>query len=333
MWIVEQRDSYFSSTLLLEMVESMTKYIYGLGEQQHIYHGKFVVVQLLSRVWRFAIPWNSVHQVRLSFTISQNLFKLMSIELAMPSNHLILCCPLLPLPSIFPSFMVFSKESALHIRWPKYWGFSFTSSTSSGYSGLTFFRIDRFGLLAVSGTLESSPTPESESINSSVLNFMVQLSHLYMTTGKTIAFTIGTFAGKVMTYQFSVQFSSVAQSCPTLCDPMNHRTLGPPVHHQLLEFTQTHVHRVSDSIQPSHPLLSPSPPPPNPSQDQGLFQWVNSSHEVAKVLEFFTPIQISKWKLVLLSTETCTEIFTLASSIMTKNINSIKVLKNVHLKK
>ena len=82
-----------------------------------------------------------------------------------------------------------------------------------------------------------------------------------------------------------LQFSSVAQSCPTLCDPMNRSTPGLPVHHQLLEYTQTHVHWVSDAIQPSHPLLSPSPAP-NPSQHQSLFQWVNSSHEVAKVLEF-----------------------------------------------
>ena len=84
----------------------------------------------------------------------------------------------------------------------------------------------------------------------------------------------------------SVQFSSVAQSCLTLCDPMNRSTPGFPVHHQLLEFTQTHIHPVSDAIQPSHPLSSPSPPAPNPSQHQSLFQWVNSSHEVAKVLEF-----------------------------------------------
>ena len=83
-----------------------------------------------------------------------------------------------------------------------------------------------------------------------------------------------------------VQFSSVTQSCPTLCDPMNRSTTGLPVHHQLPEFTQTHVHWVSDAIQPSHPLSSPSPPAPNPSQHQSLFQWVNSSHEVAKVLEF-----------------------------------------------
>ena len=84
----------------------------------------------------------------------------------------------------------------------------------------------------------------------------------------------------------SVQFSSVAQSCPTLCDPMNRSTPGLPVHHQLSEFTQTHIHQVSDSIQSSHPLLSPFPPAPNPFQHQSLFQWVNSSHEVAKVLEF-----------------------------------------------
>ena len=84
----------------------------------------------------------------------------------------------------------------------------------------------------------------------------------------------------------SVQFSSVAQSCPTLCDPMNHSTPGLPVHHHLPEFTGTHVHQVSDTTQPSHPLSSPSPPAPNPSQHQSLFQWVNSSHEMAKVLEF-----------------------------------------------
>ena len=96
-----------------------------------------------------------------------------------------------------------------------------------------------------------------------------------------------TLAGGFFITQFSsVQFSSVAQLCPTLCDLMNRSMPGLPVHHQLPEFTQTHAHRVSDAIQPSHPLLSPSPPSPNPSQHQGLFQWVNSSHEVAKVLEF-----------------------------------------------
>ena len=90
------------------------------------------------------------------------------------------------------------------------------------------------------------------------------------------------------------QFSSVAQSCPTLCDPMNRSTPGLPVHHQLPEFTQTHVHWVDDAIQPSHPLSSPSPPAPNPSQHQSLFQWVNSSHQVAKLLEFEFSISPSK---------------------------------------
>ena len=91
------------------------------------------------------------------------------------------------------------------------------------------------------------------------------------------------------------QFSSVTQSCPTLCDPMNCSTPGLPVHHQLAEFTQTHVHQVDDAIQPSHPLSSPSPPAPNPSQHQSLFQWVNSSHEVAKVLEFQHQHQSFQW--------------------------------------
>ena len=94
---------------------------------------------------------------------------------------------------------------------------------------------------------------------------------------------------------WSVQFSSVAQSCPTLYDPMHHSTPGLPVHHQLPEFTQTHVHRVGDAFQPSHPLSSPSPPAPNPSQHQSLFQWVNSSHEVAKVLEFQLQHQAFQW--------------------------------------
>ena len=93
----------------------------------------------------------------------------------------------------------------------------------------------------------------------------------------------------------SVQFSSVAQLCPTLCNPMNHSTPGLPLHHKLLEFTQTHAHRVGDAIQPSHPLSSPSPPAPNPSQHQGLFQWVNSLHEVAKVLEFQLQHQSFQW--------------------------------------
>ena len=99
----------------------------------------------------------------------------------------------------------------------------------------------------------------------------------------------------IYTMEYSVQFSSVTQLCLTLCDPMNRSTSGPPVHHQHPEFTQTHAHRVGDAIQPSHPLSSPSPPAPNPSQHQGLFLWVNSLHEVAKVLEFQLQHQSFQW--------------------------------------
>ena len=114
-----------------------------------------VVVQSLSRVWLFATPWTAAHQASLSFTISWSLLKLMSIELMMPSNHLILCRPLLLLPSIFPRISVFFSESVLRIRWPKYWSFSFSIRTSNEYSGLISFRMDWFDLLGVQGTLKS----------------------------------------------------------------------------------------------------------------------------------------------------------------------------------
>ena len=131
------------------------------------------------------------HQTSLSITISWSLFKLMSIESVMPSNHLILCRPLLLLPSIFPSIRVFSNESVLHIRWPKYWIFSFSMSPSSEYSGLISFRMDWLDLLAVQGTFES--LLQHHSSKASILwhsaFFIIQLSHLYMTTGKTIALT------------------------------------------------------------------------------------------------------------------------------------------------
>ena len=132
--------------------------------------------------------------------ISWSLFKLTSIESVMPSNHLILCYLLLLLPSIFPSNRVLSKESALHIRWPKYWSFHFSISSSNEYSGLISFRIDWFDLLAVQGTLKS--LLQHHSSKASILHcsafFMVQLSYSYMTTGKTIALTKRTFVGKVM---------------------------------------------------------------------------------------------------------------------------------------
>ena len=129
-----------------------------------------VDVQFLSHVWPFAAPWTAAHQASLSFTISWSLLKLMSIESVMTSNHLVLGCPLLLLPSIFPSIRVFSNESVLHIRWPKYWSFSI--SPSSKYSGLISFRIDWVDLLAIWGTQEFSPTPQFESINSSALSLL-----------------------------------------------------------------------------------------------------------------------------------------------------------------
>ena len=130
------------------------------------------VVQSLSCVRLFVIPWTAARQAPLSFTISQSLLKLMSIELVMPSNHLILCRPLLLLPSIFPSIRVFSNESALLIKWPKYWSLSFSISPSNEYSGLISFRIDLMDLLAVQGTLESSLTPQFKSISSLALSFL-----------------------------------------------------------------------------------------------------------------------------------------------------------------
>ena len=125
---------------------------------------QFSSVQLLSRVQLFAIPWTAVCQASLSITNSQSLPKLMSIESVIPSNHLILSGPLLLLPLIFPSIRVFSNESALHIRWPKYWSFSFSISSSNKHPGLVSFRMDWFDLLALQGTLKSSPTPQALNI-------------------------------------------------------------------------------------------------------------------------------------------------------------------------
>ena len=165
--------------------------------KNHIVSDQIKSDQSLSRVRLFATPWIAARQASLLITISRSSLKLTSIESVMPSNRLILCCPL-------------HYVCVVTNVWLRHW-------YNDGIS--------------------------------------------------------------------SVQFSSVSQSCPTLCDPINCSTPGLPVHHQLPEFTQTHVHRVSDAIQPSHPLSSPSHPAPNPSQRQNLFQWVNSSHEVAKVLE------------------------------------------------
>ena len=127
-------------------------------------------VQSLSRVWLFATPWTAAHQASLSITNSWSLLKLVSTELVMPSNHLILCCPLLLSPSIFPSIRVFLNQTVLHFRWQKYWSFSFSISPSNEYSRLIFFRMDSFDLLAVQGTLFSNTTVKS--MNSLVLSLL-----------------------------------------------------------------------------------------------------------------------------------------------------------------
>ena len=163
-------------------------------------------VQLLSHVRLSAMPWTAACQTSLSSTNSQSLLKLMPVESVMPSNHLILCHPLLLLPSIFPSIRVFSNESVLQIRWPKYWSFSFIISHSNEYSGLISFRIDWFYLLAVEGTLKS--LLQHHSSKASILwcsaFFMVQLSYPYMAIGKTIALTRWTFVGKVISLLFNM---------------------------------------------------------------------------------------------------------------------------------
>ena len=152
----------------------------------------------------FATPWIAARQASLSISNSQSLLKLMSIESVMPSNHLILCHPLLLPPSIFPNIRVFSNESVLHIRWPKY--YSFSISPSNEYSGLISFRMDWLDLLAVQGTLKSLLQHHSSkaSINQCSAFFVVQLSHPYVTTGKTITLTRRTFVGKVMSLLFNV---------------------------------------------------------------------------------------------------------------------------------
>ena len=161
---------------------------------------QFSSVQSLSRVQLFATPWNSAHQASLSITNSQSPPKPMSIESVMPSNHLILCRPLLLLFSISPSIWVFSNELSLCIRWPKYWNFSFNISSSNEYPGLISFRMDWLDLLAVQGTLKS--LLQHHSSKASILwcsaFFIVQLSHPYMTTGKTIALTRWIFVDKIM---------------------------------------------------------------------------------------------------------------------------------------
>ena len=176
----------------------------------------FSSVQSLSHVQLFATTWTAACQASLSNTSSWSLLKLMSIKSVMPSNHLTLCLPLLLPPSIFLGFGVFSNESVLCIRWPKYWSFSFNISPSNENSGLIFPRIDWFDLLAVQGTLRS--LLQHHSSKASILwcstFFIVELSHPYMTTGKTIALTRQTFVDKIMSLLFNMLCSLVVTFLP-----------------------------------------------------------------------------------------------------------------------
>ena len=224
-------------------------------------------VQSLSRVWLLVTPWTVAHRATLSITKSRSLLKLMSIKSVMPSNHLILCHPLLFLSSVFPSIRIFSNKSVLRIRWPKYWSISFSISPSSEYSGLISFWIDWLDLLAVQGTLKSllQHHTSKASVPHCSAFFIVQLSHPYMTTGKTIALTRWTFVAKVMSLLFNMLsrlaiiflprskrlliswlqspsavilepkiIKLVTQLSPTLCDPMD---CSPPVSsvHRILQ--------------------------------------------------------------------------------------------------
>ena len=163
-----------------------------------------VAFQLLSHVRLIVTSWTVACQASVSITVSMNFLRFMSIESVMSSSQLILCHPFLLLPSVFRSIRVYSSESALCIKWPEYWSFSFSISPSNGYSGFISFRIDWFDLLTVQGTLKS--LLQHHSLKASILwlsaFFMVQLSHPYVTTGKTIALTIWTFVSKVMSLLF-----------------------------------------------------------------------------------------------------------------------------------
>ena len=248
-------------------------------------------------------------------------------------SHLILCHPLLLLPPIPPSIRVLSSESTLRMRWPQYWSFSLSISPSNEHPGLISFRMDWLALLAVQGTLKSllqHHSSEASILRSSAF-FTVQLSHPYLPTGKTIALTRQTFVGKVISLLFNMLSRLVItflprSKCPdtifliyiflnflnfiivifvqslstTLCDPMDCSTPGFPVLHHLPEFAQTRVYWVGNAIQPSHPLLSPSPPTLNLSLHQGFFQWVGSSHQVAESIgasasASVLPMNIQDW--------------------------------------
>ena len=188
---------YITLSILIEIISKLYGFLHVIS---------FSSVQLLSHVWLFVTPWTAACQASLSITNSRSLLKRMSIKLVMPSNYLVLCRPLPLQPSIFPRIRVFFNESVLHIRWPKYWSFSFIISPSNEYSGLISFRIDWFDLLAVQRTHKS--LLQYHSSKASILQlwafFMVQLSHPYMAAGKTIALTRCTVTGKVISLLFNI---------------------------------------------------------------------------------------------------------------------------------
>ena len=183
----------------------MQTIMYRIDKQQGltVYTGKHIQVQFSCSVMANSVtPWTAARQGSLSITNSWSLLKLMSIKLVMPSSHLILCHPLLLLPSIFPSIRVFANESVLRTRWPKYWSFSFSISFPNEYSGLISFSMDRLDLLAVQGTLKSllQHCSSKTSILWHSAFFIIQLLHPYMTTGKTITLTRQTFVGNVSAF-------------------------------------------------------------------------------------------------------------------------------------
>ena len=183
-----------------------------------MWHNKSIIssLQSLSLVWLLVTPWTAAHQASLSITNSQSLLKLKSIKSVMPSNQLILCCPILLLPSIFPSIRVFPNESVLRTRWPKGWSFSFNTNPSNEYSGLISFRMDWLDLLAVQGILKSliQHCGSKSSILWCSAFFIVQFSHPYMTTGKTIALIRHTFVGKVKSVLFNMLSTLVITFLP-----------------------------------------------------------------------------------------------------------------------
>ena len=236
-------------------------------------------VQSPSLVWLFVTQSTASRQAFLSLTVFWSLPKFMAIALMMPSSHLILCCPLLLLPSIFSSIRVFSSESALHIMWPKNWGFTFSIVFPMNIQGWFPLRLTGLIWFAIQETLKSLlPTSQFESINS------LALSLLYGPTLTTVC-----------EYWKDHQISSVAQLCLTFCDPHGLQYARLPCPSPTPRACSNSCPSSQGAIQPSQPLLSSSLPVFHLSQHQGLFQWVSSLHQVTKVLEFQLQHQSFQW--------------------------------------